>query len=512
MSVNLNIGVNANMPNVGGMPENQGQKVGNNHAPNADAENNLAIPDEGHLPGPVLMHGSVGEPYVAPPGLKDYLNAAIEDRYTAGNFFMGMAKTIGRTFMNLCHAVKCLFCPSLNARDAASFDVGVYNPAGKLTNGAGWKGDYENRENVHESGVFALLKKNFPEKEAKPPAPVEYTPQEIGAAFGLRGEVKVAKFSANEVNFIRSGEFSLQDIKQDPGLQDCWFLSTLSSVLASCGREPLMNIIHVPPDVENSDGIMEPPDHAFVKLGKDVYKVPLGEVQTVGGDKSVSNSKPWVKLLETAMQMHLIKTSGGSITEGNVRMSYRNSKDGFAALFGVSRSHAQESVIGGAPGSSASFEDVAKLFSAHRPIVLGSKDGVGASLSTGISPGHAVAVLDVDTSRGPGKGLVTVLDPYGHTRVIQEKHLSNFVMVSALPEKGLSKDAMNDAGIDDDSFNIPDKYKWPDDSVVIDRIANPNYEGELNDPVHNNNERNNVHVGNGNNENGQYEDAGNDDF
>ena len=501
MSVNLNIGVNANMPNVGGMPENQGQKVGNNHAPNADAENNLAIPDEGHLPGPVLMHGSVGEPYVAPPGLKDYLNAAIEDRYTAGNFFMGMAKTIGRTFMNLCHAVKCLFCPSLNARDAASFDVGVYNPAGKLTNGAGWKGDYENRENVHESGVFALLKKNFPEKEAKPPAPVEYTPQEIGAAFGLRGEVKVAKFSANEVNFIRSGEFSLQDIKQDPGLQDCWFLSTLSSVLASCGREPLMNIIHVPPDVENSDGIMEPPDHAFVKLGKDVYKVPLGEVQTVGGDKSVSNSKPWVKLLETAMQMHLVNTST-TIDEKSVRMSYRNSQDGFAALFGVSRGHAQESVIGGTSSSTASLAILKKFSKGHRPVVLGSKDGVGAALGTGISPGHAVAVLDVDSE----KRQVTVLDPYGHTRLLQEKDLSNFIMVAALPERGRNKDDMNNEGIDDGDRNIPDKYKWPDESVIIDRIGD-NYPGKLNDPVEGGNNAGGAGQGQA-----QYVDTAADDF
>lgn len=433
------------------------------------------VPDQYGKTGPELMKNSKVEASNVPPSLKSRLNAAVEDRYSAGNFFMGLAKSVGRKIMNVCHAVKRLFCPSLRAKDAASFDEAVRNPAGKLTNSGDWKEAYRNRERVLGTDLLERLEKKDPQGYAD--KSVSYAPEEIGAAFGLRGEVKLAKFSKAEIDDIRRGSFSLQDIKQDPGLQDCWFLSTLSSVLASCGKDPFANIIFVPGSTVDDKGKRVPPDHAFVRLGRSVYNVPLGEVQTEGGDKSVSNSKPWVKLLETAMQMHLINTAS-DINEKSVRMSYQNSAQGFAALFGVSRGNAQHGAIGGTPTSTASFDDVQKLFSGHRPVVLGSKDDVGAALSTGVSPGHAVAVLDVDDE----KKQVTVLDPYGHTRVVQEKDLSNFIMVAALPERGLSKDAMNDAGYDDGSFKIPNEYKWPGDSVLIDRIAN-GYQGNLNDPV-----------------------------
>lgn len=482
-------------------PENEGVKQG--------AENNLAIPEQGKLAGPVLLHGAAGEQFVPPQDLKDRLNAAIEDRYSAGNFFKGLATALGRKIMNLCHAVKCFFCPSLNARGVGDFDALERNPVGVLKNKDDWKDVYRNRESGLSSGALERLAEANPQAYAD--RSVSYSHEEIGAAFGLRGEVKLAAFDKREIDDIRNGNFSLQDIKQDPGLQDCWFLSTLSSVLASCGKEPLANIIHVPKETKNDEGQPVPPEHAFVKLGQHVYKVPLGEVQTKGGDKSVSNSKPWVKLLETAMQMHLVNTSG-TINERNVRMSYRNSKDGFAALFGVSVNNSQASVIGGSPFSTATFDDVSKLFGGHRPVVLGSKDGVGAALGTGISPGHAVAVLDVDAERKQ----VTVLDPYGHTRLIQEKDLSNFIMVAALPERGQNKDAMNKAGYDDGSFNVPNQYKWPDDSVIIDRIADPDYDGELNAPVQNNNARNNnpgnnERVENGNNNQGNVN-LGQDEF
>lgn len=60
--------------------------------------------------------------------------------------------------------------------------------------------------------------------------------------------------------------------------------------------------------------------------------------------------------------------------------------------------------------------------------MLGSNSGAGAPLRDGIYPQHAVSVIDYNEQNGN----VTVLDPYGHTRVISENSImKNYTIIIA---------------------------------------------------------------------------------
>ena len=301
--------------------------------------------------------------------LASTLKTAVKERHTFGNKVKNFFKAIGRGVMNTVSAIRGAR-PFYRAKSVATFNTELrVGNRGSCPERCRWKQDLGTT------------------------TPVVYGKEVLASAFGLRGNAEVKAFTAAQIDEIRGGNFSLADIKQDPGLQDCWFLSSLGAFLARSGSGALSDLISIP---EARDG--QQPTHAFVKLGTEVYKVPLGVV-TGGGKSNISESKAWVQLLETAMQMHLVRNTlpSGVSTEGP-QMAYRNPQDAFAALQGVehnSRMTASVSV-------KATIEDVRNCLESGRPVVVCSPEGAGFALSTGISPGHAVTVLSVDLGTRPG--------------------------------------------------------------------------------------------------------------
>ena len=58
-----------------------------------------------------------------------------------------------------------------------------------------------------------------------------------------------------------------------------------------------------------------------------------------------------------------------------------------------------------------------------------------SSLFTGVSPGHAVTVLNVvEDQRNPSKSAVTILDPYAQVKVLNPSDLTKCMMYSLKPE------------------------------------------------------------------------------
>lgn len=226
--------------------------------------------------------------------------------------------------------------------------------------------------------------------------PVAYSNRTIGLAMGLKGEVLVKPFK--EGLYPKNGTPSLSDIRQNPDLQDCWFLSSVTSLLSAKGPQCIKDMI------EHHDG----DDFAIVHFKQESFKVPYGELTDRDGNVSVSNSAPWVRLLETAMQMHFIKecrANGG----GLLRMDERDSRAGLNAIFGTGYEY-------NPPKADAKHKEVltdlkARL-NAHHPVTLGHKRGF-LQLFDFVATGHAVTLLDVD----PEKKEVTIMDPYGRILV-----------------------------------------------------------------------------------------------
>ena len=331
-------------------------------------------------------------------------NRRIEhDRLSAKNVVGNFIHSIGRKIMGFCSAVAGFFRLTPPAHSLAKMNELV-----KL----------RQKEQV-EKGPFAGTENNA----------VEYSDEAFAAASGLTGTITRKPFTPEEVAQIKKGDFSLADIKQDPALQDCWFLSSLASVLAAKGANYISNLIHIPEPTEN-----EPqPSHAYVKLGDDTYKVPLAEICGNGGKtKGVSDSKPWVKLLETAMQMHMIRHGGE-----NPSMHRNDASKALNALLG------RNSSVSMAFHTTAAeqFATIQKSLLAGKPVVLATSPSNVNALKTGISPRHAVAVLDIISPDYAGKtkenlpenatpGYLVVQDPYGHITVVKASDLTNVTVIS----------------------------------------------------------------------------------
>lgn len=379
--------------------------------------------------------------------LKDKLLRAVEERHSAKNRFKNFITKIGRGVMGLFRSLRGVR-PFYSAKSVSEFDqeLLVAKPATE-----------------HASPKW---------KTAENGDAVEYDPDTLAAGFGLRGKASIRKFSADEIEEIRKSNFSLADIKQNPKLQDCWFLSSLGAFLNAKGPNAIADMIQIP-DAGIGGG---DPDHALVKLGRNIYKVPLGVINA-GGHSSVSKSKPWVQLLETAMQMHLIKSKEGTLdapevramrntTQYSPRLAYRTPVDAFGAFLGVPH----DSVYTACINKDADFDAVRDFLAVGRPVVLGSPLGGFFALSTGISPEHAVTVLAVDESRGIGNRRVTVLDPYGHTTVLNERDLRSFKMIAATPE---GAEANN---LKDDLYGQMQAYRESHPGLEGDELANdPGY-------------------------------------
>lgn len=260
--------------------------------------------------------------------------------------------------------------------------------------------------------------------------PYSMTTEQLSRLAGLGANTKIEPFGDVGANFsnlnnLLFGENSiprLSDIKQNPDFQDCWFLSSITSVLSTQGPEAITRLFDV----------SDTPNHIHVRLGENTYDVPLGRIVDGQGNKFGSNSANWVVVLENAMLMHLAVSLTDSninnVTAKTLKMAYRSAGEGLNALLGCSMKHQIHTRT--LPMSSNELLSVIREnLNKHLPVVIGHQSKATA-LSDGISPGHAVTVLDIENDEK-----VVVLDPYGEVKKIPVSSLKNYTAATVIDYK-----------------------------------------------------------------------------
>ena len=337
--------------------------------------------------------------------LREDLLASVPKRHTIGKFIGNYFKSILRDVMKFCHAIRNGFAFAPSKRSRATLEA-----------------KFETNKPYAFKSNISFVHTEKPEGEFAPT--VTYDTKDIAAGMGLRGRIQTVPFTDAEIETIKEGKFKLTDIKQDPNFQDCWFLSSLTSVLAARGPGKIQDLINIP-ESQNQGGVRM----AQVKLGGEVYNVPLAKIYGNVGH-GVSFSKPWVKLLETAMQMHLMHLHENGVTHNgaiiSASMSYGNPDIALSALLGkgtgpngaggqaVDTRGISMSLRIDKDDLKATIDSIKTALKKGSPVVLGSPQGLWASLSTGISPGHAVSVLDV-MEKKDGTAYFQILDPYNRS-------------------------------------------------------------------------------------------------
>jgi len=423
--------------------------------------------------GPGELHQAEAKPCVD-PALAQRVKAQCVKRSAFCDFF----KSIGRAIMEACHSVKCYFMPKYNA---PSLEQIRFNATGRQ--GSGFKhvgpakmGDVSTIQKQidnasSENKKITLLKKLAEAKAfiAEETKPLEYDNKLVGTALGLKGPFTEKPFGAivqtrngeveesdrapkNFAELCPKGFARIEDIKQDPSLQDCWFLSSINAVLLSQGPDAIKELVTIP---ENQPKGQE---CAHVRMGHHVYKVPLSEIRGDNGKSpSVSQSAPWVQLLERAMQMHMIKMGEEhipNIGKKGMGLALHSADIGLVALMGGK--YHDDPCSDARLGVTPTLAEVKEMIDKHQPVVLGHQ-----TILNGISPGHAVALVDIDTENN----IVTVVDPYGHaTNVPADEFGSQFIVYtydfSKRPEEVL----------DNDGFEIEVGGSMPEASKVNEEI------------------------------------------
>ncbi len=251
--------------------------------------------------------------------------------------------------------------------------------------------------------------------------PFKMTNEMLGNLSGLGKTTHVEAFSNDENDSLgnilfNGGNPKLSDIKQDPALQDCWFLSSITSALHSHGPDVITRLFS------------ESPNKGFVTvhLGEAEYEVPLGRLTNDSGNKFGSNSANWVVVLENAMMMHMAtaakldENSNLNNAQSKITMNTNEVTLGLEAIYGgVHRSGGD--VASPVPGFN--LDTLKQMLSAHMPVVIGHTS-YSQALTDNVAPHHAVTVLEVVDNK------VRVLDPYGVVKDISASSLQNYKITS----------------------------------------------------------------------------------
>ncbi len=321
-------------------------------------------------------------------GLSDVQIAAIDNMKApkVRGFFSNLFSAIGRSFVRGINAIKSAFS-SNNLNDTIknrTSEIRKMNP---------------------------VMMTELPEDSKK----ISCDLDQMGKLTGLGDKIKVVPFKAYNSTEISSpeqslkqilfphGEPRLDDIKQNPSLQDCWFLSSIGSLLNTQGTKHIENLF--------SPSITK--DHVLVRLGKDQYDVPLGRFSN-GSEKFGSNSANWVVALENAMQMHLLATASSEKISSlhsdsdpvNIRM--KDISIGLRALSG-SQNMSVNVLLN---PTTDDVQQIKQAIKDNRPIAIGHKGNVFKALANGVSPNHAISVLGLT----PKEDALVVLDPYGEVK------------------------------------------------------------------------------------------------
>ena len=256
--------------------------------------------------------------------------------------------------------------------------------------------------------------------------PVSMDYEQMGRLTGLGSKTGLVPFEPYENSDTRDatllqkmlyphGSPRIDDVKQDPKLQDCWFLSSIITAL-NTSRGTIEQLFS-PSETEGN---------VLVRLGNKQYDVPLGRY-TNGSETFGSRSANWVVALENAMQMHLMatKTENYELTSmlsnsDPVNMRMKDAAIGLQALFGNSVRVNFEKF----PTDKNAIEQIKTNIDNGYPVVLGHAGGLFNALADGISPGHAVSVLGLS----PDKSSMIVQDPYGKAVELPFSALSHCVV------------------------------------------------------------------------------------
>ena len=251
--------------------------------------------------------------------------------------------------------------------------------------------------------------------------PVSMDNEQMGHLTGLGNHTRVVPFVPynNEENRDASnlqkklfphGEPRLGDIKQNPKLQDCWFLYSIASVLNTQGTKSITRLF----SASATEG------NVFIRLGNKQYDVPLGRY-TNGSENFGSNSANWVVALENAMQMHLLTTAyDGDLTvlpnnSDSVNIRMKDTTVGLMAILG--NSVVEHKVL--VPENE--IDVIKAAVRKGQPVSIGHRGGILKALANGISPEHAVSVMGMT----PNEDAFIILDPYGEVKRLPFSALSN---------------------------------------------------------------------------------------
>ncbi len=270
----------------------------------------------------------------------------------------------------------------------------------------------------------------------------------IAAANGVKRDAQVKPFSDQKDSALYpSGTPKLADIKQNPRVQDCWFLSTLAAILRSQGAGGITSLIEEGPD-----------DTYLVHLRGEKYAVPKGDVCDKSGKRLFDGGAPWVRVLETAMQAYRLAKCEGE--PGGAAMIYQSPLRALEALMGKKTTN--EINEWNPPKTNEDVQktaqDLKNKLDNGWAVVLGhvkTGSSVGAFLKgaarDGISPDHAVAVLDIQLAdENNKKPQMTILDPYGQVKIVSTDMLTRcaqYTMRFDLPKGKQAQASANTQGV-----------------------------------------------------------------
>ena len=255
-------------------------------------------------------------------------------------------------------------------------------------------------------------------------APVSMDNEQMGRLTGLGNDVRLVPFVPydNEENRNASelqkmlfphGEPRLSDIKQNPKLQDCWFLSSIASVLNTQGTESITRLF----SPSNTEG------NVLIRLGSKQYDVPLGRY-ACGSENFGSKSANGVVALENAMQMHLLTSVSaddlGVLLNNSDIVNIRIKDMGFGSRAILGDSVVEFKVL----NPEDRVDEVKDAIRKGQPVSIGHRKGVLKALANGISPEHAVSVMGMT----PNEDALIILDPYGEVKKLPFSALSNCVV------------------------------------------------------------------------------------
>lgn len=354
--------------------------------------------------------------------LAEELRASVPARHSLLKSLAGVGTAVGRAIMKACHAIYNAFTGVESKKHLSEFDDEMRKRFESVR-------QPETNARVMQTGEDEYALSNGTSMAKRDV--VSYTDEEIGAALGLKGRTHVKPFDESEINKIANGDFHLEDIKQDPNLQDCWFLSSLTSVLSFKGANYLKSLITIPQ--VNNGGQTEDAKFALVKLGFNTYQVPLGDLVDKGGDTGTSSSKAWVRLFETAMQMHMLALSRMDLVADTY--SFKVDMNGLSPRLALGALLGKETIADyGDLGRTlndgvdctfgATVTEISNALQNKRPVVLSSLGGIGASLKYGLSPNHAVSVQAVVPDEHSNRTFIHVIDPYGRSVVMDASVLN----------------------------------------------------------------------------------------